>query len=184
MAVVKPDILRDGGGAAGLTDVAAIEELYRGCARRMVVAAYGLTGNLAEAQDAVQEAFVRAVAAPQKVLRAENPEAWLRTVALNVARSRFRRRQHLDMLMRRKPPLPETLPGMSADRIALLHAMRQLSVREREAIALHHLADLEVTQVAEILGAPVGTVKSWLKRGRTKLAGLLGDDLGDDDDNA
>jgi RNA polymerase sigma-70 factor (ECF subfamily) len=86
--------------------------------------------------------------------------------------------------LRRRPPEPEALPGMSPDRIALLHALRQLPVREREAIALYHLADLEVAQVAEILGAPVGTVKSWLKRGRTKLAGLLGQNSGDDDDNA
>jgi RNA polymerase sigma-70 factor (ECF subfamily) len=183
-AVIRPDVVSGTGGVNRLTDAVAIEDLYRGCARSMVVAAYGLTGNLAEAQDAVQEAFVRAVASPRKVLEADDPRAYLKTVALNVARSRYRRRQHLDLLLRRRPAPPEVLAGMSPDRVALLHALRQLSQHEREAIVLHHLADLEVAQVAEMLGAPLGTVKSWLKRGRTKLAGLLGQNSGDDDDNA
>src|SRR5207302_7974629 len=49
----------------------------------------------------------------------------------------------------------------------------QLSRPTREAIVLHHLADLSVYEVAEALGVPVGTVKARLSRGRTMLAGLL-----------
>lgn len=157
-----------------------IAEIYRGCAQRIVIAAYGLTGNLAEAQDAVQEAFVRAVASPRRVLAADKPEKWLLTVALNVARSRYRRRQKLDMLLRRQPPEPAALPGMSPNRVALLRAIRELPEKQRTAIALHHLADVDVAEVAAILNAPVGTVKSWLTRGRAKLAALLADE----DDNA
>lgn len=44
---------------------------------------------------------------------------------------------------------------------------------QREAIALHHLCDLSVHQVAEAVGAPVGTVKARLSRGRASLAILL-----------
>ena len=172
-------------GTGGTTaEIREIEEIYRGCAQRMVIAAYGLTSNLSDAQDAVQEAFVRAVASPRRVLAADNPEAWLRTIALNVARSRYRRRQQLDILLRRKPPMPSALPGMSPNRVALLKALRELPAKQRAAIALHHLADIEVAEVAGILGAPVGTVKSWLSRGRATLAGLLGDDRGETDDNA
>jgi RNA polymerase sigma-70 factor (ECF subfamily) len=65
---------------------------------------------------------------------------------------------------------------MSPDRVALLRAIRELPEKQRTAIALHHLADTGVTEVAAIMGAPVGTVKSWLTRGRATLAALLGDE--------
>ncbi|GAA1695587.1 hypothetical protein GCM10009765_51000 [Fodinicola feengrottensis] len=91
-----------------------------------MVPAYALTGDLPEAQDAIQEAFVRAVARPAKVLDADNPEAWLRTVALNVARSRFRRRVRMDTLLRRVPASPRALPGISSSRLEVIAAMRKL----------------------------------------------------------
>ncbi|WP_319460743.1 sigma factor [Micromonospora sp. RTP1Z1] len=49
-------------------------------------------GDYADAEDVVREPFVRALARPGQLRRVDNPEAWLRTVALKVARSRFRRR--------------------------------------------------------------------------------------------
>ena len=62
---------------------------------------------------------------------------------------------------------------LPADRLALLAALRTLPTGQREAIALHHLADLPVHEVATTLGVPVGTVKAWLSRGRARLAVLL-----------
>jgi RNA polymerase sigma-70 factor (ECF subfamily) len=152
-----------------------IAELYSASARRMVVGVYELTGDLAEAQEAVQEAFVRAVASPAKVLAADSPEQWMRAVAFNIARTRYRRRRRLDVLLRRKPPEPIALPGATLDRVALLNALRKLPHNHREAIALHYLADLDVAEVAAIMSVPTGTVKSWLSRGRTRLAALLGE---------
>lgn len=55
--------------------VREIEELYRATYQRLVLSAYALTGDLPEAQDAVREAFVRAVSRPAKVLAADSPEA-------------------------------------------------------------------------------------------------------------
>ena len=59
--------------------------------------------------------------------------------------------------------------------LGLLAALRLLPAPQREAIALHHLADLPVHEVAEAVGAPVGTVKARLARGRAALAELLSD---------
>jgi RNA polymerase sigma-70 factor (ECF subfamily) len=152
---------------------ARLAEIYRDVHQRLVLTAYTLTGDLAEAQDAVQEAFVRAVARPQKVLAADSAEAWLRTVALNIARTRFRRRHRLDVLLRRIPPKPEEIPGVGPDWLAMMAAIRKLPPTQAEAIALHYLADLTIDEIARTLGAPAGTVKARLSRGRTALADLL-----------
>ncbi|WP_406065368.1 RNA polymerase sigma factor [Micromonospora sp. NBC_00860] len=89
-----------------MSDGDLISELYAGCFRRLVVQLYAVTGDLTEAQEAVQEAFTRALMAPGRFAGLENPEAWLRRVAVNWARSRFRRRRMLDGLLRRIGPPP------------------------------------------------------------------------------
>jgi len=154
-----------------------VRALYDGCYRRLVAQVYALTADVGEAQDAVQEAFVRALAEPRSFGRVDNPEAWLRVVALNVARRRLRRRSHLDRLLRRPPaPEPDPVDGLSPDHVALVAALRRLPASQREAVALHHLADLPVAEIAELTGVAVGTVKTRLARGRARLAELLADD--------
>jgi len=153
-----------------------LRELYDGCYRRLVGQLYAVTGDLGEAQDAVQEAFVRALAARRQFARVDNPEAWLRVVALNVARRRIRRRAHLDRLLRRAAPAVPTVPGLSPDHVAVVAALRRLPPAQAEAVALHHLADLPVTEIADLTGVAVGTVKARLSRGRARLAALLADD--------
>jgi RNA polymerase sigma-70 factor (ECF subfamily) len=69
----------------------------------------------------------------------------------------------------------ESIPGVDANRVALVAALQQLSQATRETIVLHHLADMSVHEVAEALGVPVGTVKARLSRGRAMLATLLSD---------
>jgi RNA polymerase sigma-70 factor (sigma-E family) len=152
-----------------------VREAYQAHYRRLVAQVYGLTGDLAEAQDVVQEAFARVLARPRGFLAADDPPVFLRVVALNVARSRFRRRALFDRLIRtgRVAATPAAVPGMTADRLALVAALRRLPFATREVIVLHHLADLPVTEVAETLGVPVGTVKARLSRGRAALAQYL-----------
>ena len=154
-----------------------LRALYDGCYRRLVAQVYAVTADISEAQDAVQEAFVRALAAPRMFGRVDNPEAWLRAVAVNVARRRYRRRSHLDRLLRRTPPRPAIEPeDLTPDHVALVAALRRLPAAQREAVALHHLTDLPVAEVAELTGVAVGTVKARLSRGRAKLAELLADE--------
>ena len=154
--------------------------MYVASYRRLVGQLTGVTGDPLEAEDVVMEAFARAVTRHREFARVDNPEAWLRTVAVNVARSRWRRLSRM-----RTTPLelvegePASTAGtayddLPADRVALLAALRTLPAAQREAIALHHLADLPVHEVAATLGVPTGTVKARLARGRARLATLLG----------
>jgi RNA polymerase sigma factor (sigma-70 family) len=155
-----------------------VRQAYEVHYRRLVAQVFGLIGDLAEAEDAVQEAFARVLASPRSFINADDSERWLRVVALNVARTRYRRRWVFDRLVRagRVEVAPASVPGLSADRVALLAALRRLAPATREAVVLHHLADLPVVEVAATLGVPVGTVKARLARGRAALARFLADE--------
>jgi RNA polymerase sigma-70 factor (ECF subfamily) len=140
--------------------------------RRLVGQLYGVCRDLTEAEEVVAEAFARAVQHRRTFARVDNPEAWLRTVAVNVSRTRARRRM---LLGDRRHAQPDRHPILEDDRLALMAALRTLPANQGEAIALHYLADLSVQAVAESTGVPVGTVKTRLRRGRAALALLLAD---------
>lgn len=151
-----------------------VQESFEASYRRLVGQLYGVCGDLAEAEDVVAEAFVRAVSHRRSFEAADNREAWLRTVAVNLARTRHRRRVTGSRLVRRATAgRPAHHPELSADRLALVAALAQLPREQREAIALHYLADLPLHEIAIAVGAPLGTVKARLSRGRKALAALL-----------
>lgn len=155
-----------------------IEELYDASYGRLVVQMLALCGSQAEAEDAVQEAFVEALRHRDRLAHADRPEAWLRTVALNRLRNRWRHARVAQRLLAQVPG-PRAALGMTPDHVALVAALQQLDHATREIVVLHHLADLQVQEIADQLGLPAGTVKSRLARGRAHLAGLL-DDRADD----
>jgi RNA polymerase sigma-70 factor (ECF subfamily) len=143
-----------------------LRELYAATHRRLVVAISALTGDVDHAEECVAEAFARAAERWERIGRYEDPEGWVRRVAANLARSRWRAARRLV----RWPPRDEALASLSDEHLALLGALRQLPADQREAIVLHHLVDLSVQEVAVRQGVPVGTVKARLSRGRRALA--------------
>jgi RNA polymerase sigma factor (sigma-70 family) len=151
-------------------------ELYHASYRRLVAQVYAFTTDLGEAQEAVQEAFARALARRGGLAGVDVPEAWLRTVAVNIVKRRWRRKQLLDRILLRERPLTRVLQeAPEPDRADLREALASIPRTYREVIVLHYLADLPVDEVAAILEVPVGTVKSRLSRGREALKGLLDD---------
>jgi RNA polymerase sigma-70 factor (ECF subfamily) len=152
-------------------DLEGLRELYVGSHRRLVAAVAALTGDVAEAEDCVQEAFARAVSRWRRLSDYDDPEAWVRHVAMNLARSRWRAAKRS---LESRAGLAASVPALSVDHVALLAALRQLPEDQREAVVLHHLVDLPVEEVAVRQGAPVGTVKARLSRGRRALAEKLG----------
>lgn len=150
----------------------SVEELYTASYRRLVVQLVAFTGDLGDAEDLVQEAFVRAIGRWSQVRDYDNPEAWLRTVALNLARSRWRRgRRHAAALLKIGPPRDGGEVG--PDHVAIVTALRSLPAAQREALVLHHFVGLSVEEVAAQCGAPSGTIKARLSRGRAALAPRL-----------
>ena len=149
-----------------------IKDVYVASAARLVAQVFGVTGNYAEAQDAVQEAFVRALARPGRFRQVENPEAWLRTVALNVARTRHRRHLVFARLLRsgQLTAAGNDAPELSPDHVALVAALQRLPRPIRETVVLHHIGDLPVAEVALALNCSVNAVKARLVRARQTLA--------------
>ncbi len=146
-------------------------ELYQGSYRRLVLTAYALTHDLGAAEELAQEAFSLAYARSARVALTDSPEAWLRTVVVNLARRRWRRRTMLDRILRREQPAEVVEPP--AEHLDLHAAIRQLGPEFRSVVVLHYLADLPVDDVASLLDIPVGTVKSRLSRARATLAQRL-----------
>jgi RNA polymerase sigma-70 factor (ECF subfamily) len=156
-------------------DEGEFDEFYVASYRRLTGQVYAMIGDLDEAGDCVQEAFVRAWQHRRSLDRQGHPEAWVRTTAYRLAVSRWRRRS-----LGRRPPdralaPPEHHPAVDADHVALVRALEQLPEPQRRAIVLHHLADLPVHAVAAEVGVPEGTIKARLSRGRAALAELLDD---------
>lgn len=123
----------------------------------------------------MQEAFARAWQRWDTLRSYDAPEAWVRTVAHRLAVSRFRRAGAGLRAMRRHG-LPPDAPGSTPDRVALVAALATLPAAQRRAIVLHHVVGLSVEEVAAETGAPSGTVKARLARGRAALAPQLCDD--------
>ncbi|MFI1169500.1 SigE family RNA polymerase sigma factor [Streptomyces sp. NPDC020801] len=154
------------------------DAFYAAAFPRLTGQLYAFTGDHGEAQDVVQEAFVRAWCQRQDFFADAAPEAWIRTVAMRLAVSRWRRARRWLELVRFTTP-PEHVAGPEPERTALVAALRRLPEAQRMAVVLHHLCDLSVEQVASETGVPVGTVKTRLSRGRAALARELDIDEGD-----
>lgn len=183
MTLSSPDALdeRDLARRAALGEEAAFAEIVR----RHQGAVYRLCLRFlspADAEDAAQEAFVKAF-----IHRAQlDPERpllpWLLTVARNLAIDRLRRHQtsptepavdDADAHADTRSPSAEHA-AMSAQRTARLRqGLAELPEGQREAVMLFHVEGLAYKDIATALGVPVGTVMTWLHRARGRLRKAL-----------
>ena len=157
-------------------DELEFDEFYSASFQRVVGQVYAMIGNRDEAQECVQEAFARAWAHRRKLDRAEHPEAWVRTTAYRLAVSRWRRTTRGRRPVDRAVGAPTETAAPSETHVALVAALKQLPEAQRQALVLHHIADLSVHDVAREVGVPEGTIKARLSRGRAALAAMLADD--------
>ncbi|WP_033284696.1 sigma factor-like helix-turn-helix DNA-binding protein [Streptomyces sp. NRRL F-525] len=126
------------------------DEFYALAYPRLVRQLCAMTGDLPEAQDVVQE-------------------AWIRTTAWRLAVSGFRRVRRGVQLMQRHHE-QRSVEGPSPERVALVDALRTLPQKHRSVVVLHHLCDLSVEQISAETGWPAGSIRVWLVRGRLSLA--------------
>jgi RNA polymerase sigma-70 factor (ECF subfamily) len=137
-----------------------------------------------EAEDAVQEAFVKAWRAMPR-FRADAPfRPWILRIVSNEARNRARSTRRRDALTLREAaaagagdaaPSPEAAALSRDEAEALTRALDRLPERDRMVIAYRWLLDLSEAETAEILGVRLGTVKSRLSRALRRLREELGD---------
>jgi len=136
----------------------------------MVRLAYGLTGDLGHAEDVAQAAFAKAYMSWPRVVRAGNPDAYVRRILINENRTRFRRRRVREFSTGSPPEtgVPDALRHVD-DRSALVAALRALAPRQRAVVVLRYWLDLSETETADTLGCSVGTVKNQASRALATL---------------
>lgn len=169
-------------------DVGAYEELVRRYQELAARAAYVITGDAAEAEDAAQEAFVKAYYALARFQRGAPFRPWLLRIVANEARNRRKasgRRTALELRAAEDgrsgngTPSPEAAALTAEQRTTLLHAVNDLREEDRLVISYRYFFDLSEAEMAGALGCARGTVKSRLsralKRLRAGLAGAVGD---------
>jgi RNA polymerase sigma-70 factor, ECF subfamily len=161
---------------AAYEDVAAIEymdNLYR--------YAMVLTRNRSEAEDLVQETYVRAIRAMDSLRAGSNMKSWLYTILRNIWINQLRKQYtspemgsaELDDVVMETSKGPHELYVNSLWREQLREAIHRLPVDFREVIVLREYEELSYQEIARLVGCPVGTVMSRLARARIKLRALL-----------
>jgi RNA polymerase sigma factor (sigma-70 family) len=150
--------------------------------------AYVITGSTADAEDAAQEAFVKAYAALPRFRAGAAFKPWLLTIVANEARNRRRaagRRANLALRVASQPirdggavPSPEAAAEAGEQRRLLVEAIGRLAERDRDVIACRYLLGLSEAEAADVLGVARGTVKSQLSRALRRLRSVLGEAAG------
>ena len=149
----------------------SFDEFYRTEWSRVLGLVYALSGSRWAAEDIAQEAFLRAHREWVRVSAMDHPGSWVRTVALNLARSGLRRRGAEFRAFRRWVGIQVTaFPELESTSEDFWRAVRSLPRRQAEVVALHYGDDLSVRDVATVLGVSESTVKTSLQKGRAALA--------------
>lgn len=163
--------------AIDMDDERALRELYAGSYARLVGVVGAVSGDRQEAEEAVQDAFVRLMGQWPKVSRYDDPEAWVRKAALRLVSNRRRKALNgLKAALRHGPPPDVAAPTGTA--VDLDRALAALPAGQRAVVVLHRLG-LDADETARQLGIAPGTVRSRLSRARAALAPLLREDVTD-----
>ena len=173
------EVEHSAGPKAGRFERAVLPHLSAG----FTLAMY-LTGNTADAEDAVQEAVLRAVRY-FPTLQDEDARAWFLTIVRRVCFTAYRteRPEGVPMISIEAVPLQlvdnRDQPDMTAERLQVQQRVReainQLPALLREAIVLRELQSCSYAEIAAVTDVPIGTVMSRLSRARARLADLLHD---------
>jgi RNA polymerase sigma-70 factor (ECF subfamily) len=161
---------------------------------RMYQAAYGLISNREDAEEVVQDAFVRAYKGLDKFREDASFQTWLYRIVTNLSRNKYqwnkRRGAELNVTLTRKAYDPEKNEGeemnlpdnsMKPDAVIegaeleedLIKSMERLPGSIREAMILRHVNEFPYDKIAELLNCRVGTVKSRIARGREVLRKII-----------
>ena len=151
---------------------------------------YRFVGDSDESADILQDTFVRLYRKKHLYKSVAKFSTWLYTIAGNLARSELRRRSRKGLLsifqsrekgdeyelpLPSSDPQPDQLADDSLKAMRIQEALRRLPEAFREAVVLRDIQDLSYEEIAEIVGMPIGTVKSRINRGRNQLQELLKD---------
>ncbi len=194
-AVHEPKPLSDRAAGKPAPSVETFDRIVDDYQRRLYGFALRMTGNREDAEEIVQDAFVRAYRALGKMSDEQRDELrlqpWLYTITLNVTRNRLRSKRPTnvaldsladpDALLRESlegPPRPEMIVEQNAEVALVERALLQLPMHLRAAATLRFIEGRSHPEIAEILHQPIGTVKSHVHRAVRILRRILGPQIG------
>ena len=167
-------------------DDAALKLLYDRAGSRLYGVALRVVGQREAAEDVLQEAFLaiwRTASGYHATL--SPPLAWMGMIVRSRALDFLRRRasERADAALELDDAISETVAGDAANPMdtsqaseqawALHECLRKLEARQREVLSLAYLRDLSHSELAEQLKLPLGTVKTWIRRGLEQLRGCM-----------
>jgi RNA polymerase sigma-70 factor (sigma-E family) len=149
---------------------AEFAEFMRGRWSALVRLGYGLTGDERLAEDLARTALAKAHASWPRVLRADDPDVYLRRAVLNASLGKVRRRRGHECRPGGEPE-QETAQAAPADddKPALVTAMMRLPAGQRAVVLLRYWMDMTDAQVAAVLGCSAGSVRSQASRALASL---------------
>jgi RNA polymerase sigma-70 factor (ECF subfamily) len=162
---------------AGKGDHDAFAVLVRGSIAQLEAVARLILRDHELAQDAVQEAFLRAWRELPGLREPDRFDAWIHRLVVNACRDVVRRRRHRPIEVDLSPlqhPSVADRTGRVADRDQLERGFRHLGTDQRAVVVLHYFVGMSVPEVAETLGIPLGTAQSRLGRALASLRDAIG----------
>ena len=146
----------------------SIETAVERNAQHMLRAAYAVLHSTSDAQDAVQEAFLKLLQKQPTFQDSEHEKAWLLRVTINIAKNEARRRHRFA-----DGDFPEAVPENPQESSDVLRAMQSLPESYRIVIHLYYYEGYSIKEIARLLKLPAATVGTRLRRGREKLKTIL-----------
>jgi len=154
------------------------DRLYRSTYRRVFATLMVILHNPAAAEDATQEAYVRAFRSWSKWKQDGPAEAWIHRIALNVAFTQRRRERLFEIgEVIRRLGRPGDVDPTQVNQPDLLRELRALPPKQAAAIVLRHLHGFSNREIAQALGVPERTVASRLAAAKSQLRRRLGDQI-------
>lgn len=152
-------------------DNEALTSLYEASYRPVFALLLCCTHNYHDAEDLLQETYIKICQGAHLYKPGGNPMAWIMKIARNLYISGYRResKMHISSLEDEKPEIPYEYISRSEDRMLIQKLFEKLKKDEREVILLHLLEDFTFQEISEILDKPLGSVLSRYYRGIKKM---------------
>jgi RNA polymerase sigma-70 factor (ECF subfamily) len=151
-------------------DLSAFEEIHAAHAGRMKSIAFHMLGDRSDAEDAVQEAFLKIYRGVGAIHGDSTLAPWIYRILLNCCYDLGRkRRRQAESPLETEPAIPNNLPLQ----VALRHALTRIHPQHRLVFWLFEVEGLRHSEVAAILEIPEGTSKKWLFEAKRELQRLL-----------
>jgi RNA polymerase sigma factor (sigma-70 family) len=186
IALIDRIAASDGRSGSGPDGEAALRELYDLTSSRLYGVALRVVTNREWAEDVLQEAYLNVWRIAGNYHEALSPPlAWLGVIVRSRALDLLRRRasERADTAVELDGVISDTVAGDSPNPMdvteaseqawALHECLRKLEARQREVLSLAYLRDLSHGELAEQLKLPLGTVKTWIRRGIEQLRGCM-----------